>query len=510
MNRRIGRLLARRKQKILARLEPVIGGREPRVAGQPELTTQRIHYEMADRVQAIPCGGIGAIHQLVRSVGLADRIDRELCVLKQPRPYQDSDHILNIAYNVLRGGKVLDDIEVGRNDTAFLDALGARTIPDPTTAGDYCRRFGADDVWRLMGIINEIRVDVWSLQGPEFTGKTARIDADGSIVSTKGECKEGMDISHKGIWGYHPLLVSLANTHEPLFIVNRSGNRPSHEGAPEVLDRAIELCRRAGFRDILLRGDTDFSMTAHLDRWTEAGVRFVFGYDANPSFVDWAENLDPWEYSELIRKADQEFTGRPRTKPTRFKEEIVREREFSNLRLVAEDVAEFEHRPSKARQSYRIVVLRKRIVEEKGQRNLGTLYRYFFYVTNDRKLLQEDVVAESNDRCNQENLIEQLKNGARALHAPLNTLDANWAYMVINSLAWTLKAWFALLLPIAARWREQHQCDRELILSMDLRTFLQQLILIPAQIIRSGRRLIYRLLAWRPQLPMLFRLLDAL
>ena len=305
MNRTIRRLLARRKQKILARLEPVIGGREPRVEGQPELTTQRIHYEMADRVQAIPCGGIGAIHQLVRSVGLADRIDEELGVLKQPRPYQDSDHILNIAYNVLRGGKVLDDIEVGRNDTAFLDALGARTIPDPTTAGDYCRRFDADDVWRLMGIINEIRVDVWSLQGRSFTGKTARIDVDGSLVSTKGECKEGMDMSHKGIWGYHPLLVSLANTREPLFIVNRSGNRPSHEGAPEVLDQAIELCRRAGFRDILLRGDTDFSMTAHLDRWTEAGVRFVFGYDANPSFVNCAENLDPWEYSELVRKADQ-------------------------------------------------------------------------------------------------------------------------------------------------------------------------------------------------------------
>ena len=510
MNRTIRRLLARRKQKILARLEPVIGGREPRVEGQPELTTQRICYEMAERTQAIPCGGIGAVHQLVRSVGLADRIDGELRVLKQPRPYQDSDHILNIAYNVLRGGRVLEDIEIGRNDEAFLDAVGARTIPDPTTAGDYCRRFGADDVWRLMAIINEIRVDVWSLQEAKFTCQTARIDVDGSMVSTKGECKEGMDISHKGIWGYHPLLVSLANTREPLFIVNRSGNRPSHEDAPAVLDQAIELCRRAGFRDTLLRGDTDFSMTAHLDRWTEAGVRFVFGYDANRSFVSWAGNLDDWEYSELVRKADRVFTGRPRAKPTRVKEEIVREREFYNQRLVAEDLAEFDHQPSKARQSYRIVVLRKLIVEEQGQRNLGTLYRYFFYVTNDRKLSQEEVVAEANDRCNQENLIEQLKNGARALHAPLNTLDANWAYMVITSLAWTLKAWFALLLPIAPRWREQHERDRERVLSMEFRTFLQELILIPAQIVHSGRRLVYRLLAWRPHLPILFRLLDAL
>jgi hypothetical protein len=166
-----------------------------------------------------------------------------------------------------------------------------------------------------------MRVEVWNLQGAKFTGETARIDADGSMVPTAGECKEGMDISHKGIWGYHPLLVSLANTHEPLFIINRSGNRPSHEGAPIVLDQAIELCRRAGFRDVLLRGDTDFTMAAHLDRWTAAGVRFVFGYDANPSFVNCAENLGDGEYSELVRKADEVFTGRPRTQPPRIKED---------------------------------------------------------------------------------------------------------------------------------------------------------------------------------------------
>ena len=79
---------------------------------------------------------------------------------------------------------------------------------------------------------------------------------------------------------YHPLLVSLANTGEPLFIVNRSGNRPSHEGAASYLDQAIKLCRRAGFEDILLRGDTDFSQVRHLDRWNVQGVRFVFGYKA--------------------------------------------------------------------------------------------------------------------------------------------------------------------------------------------------------------------------------------
>jgi len=510
MKPKIRRRWYRGKQKIKARLKPAIGGREPRVEGQPELTQQQVQYEMADRTQAISCGGIGAIHRLVNSVGLAKRIDAELGVLKRHRPYQDSDHVLNVAYNLMCGGQVLDDIEVRRNDAGFLDAMGARTIPDPTTAGDFCRRFDADAIWRLMGIINDVRVEVWRRQEPSFTSETARIDVDGSIVPTTGECKEGMDMSYKGVWGYHPLLVSLANTGEPLFITNRSGNRPSHEGAPAVLDQAIELCRRAGFRDILLRGDTDFTMAAHLDRWTEAGVRFVFGYDANPPFVNRAENMPDREYTELIRKADRAFVKRPRAKPPRIKEEIVKQRGYLNQRLLEEDTAEFEHRPAKAKRSYRIVVLRKLIVEERGQRTLSTNYRYFFYVTNDRRLGQKRIVAESNGRCNQENLIEQLKNGARALHAPLNTLEANWAYMVMASLAWTLKAWFALMLPVTPRWREQHERDRQLVLRMEFRTFLQHLILIPAQIIRSGRRLIYRLLAWRPHLPILFRLLDAL
>ena len=118
----------------------------------------------------------------------------------------------------------------------YLDALGARAIPDPTTAGDFCRRFSADDVWTLMHILTEVRVEVWRRRGAELLEQTARIDADGTFVGTNGECRQGMGLSYKGIWGYHPLLVSLANTSEPLFLINRSGNRPSHEGAAEVFD----------------------------------------------------------------------------------------------------------------------------------------------------------------------------------------------------------------------------------------------------------------------------------
>lgn len=506
----IRRQLAAAASKISRRLAKAEGGQPPRPGGS-EFSAGAIHYEFADRIHAISCGGIGAIHQLANKVGLVKALNLHLRVLERRRPYSDADHILNIAYNVLCGGLVLDDIELRRNDAAFLDALGARSIPDPTTAGDYCRRFTPEDIQRTMAIINDVRVDVWKRQPPAFFEGPARIDADGTMVGTTGECKQGMDVSYKGVWGYHPLVLSLANTGEPLFIVNRSGNRPSYEGSPEYYDRGIALCRRAGWNEVLLRGDTDFSQTMHFDRWDDDGVRFVFGYDASQPMVARANAVDESEYRELLRRADEAHAARKqRAKQPWIKEQIVQEREFRNLCLACEDLAEFEYRPRNAKRSYRMIVLRKTIVEEQGQLCIGQDYRYFFYVTNDRTMTTEQVVREANDRCNQENLHAQLKGGVRALRAPLNTLEANWAYMVIVALAWSLKAWFALMLPVAPRWRAQHEADRVRVLRMEFRSFVQRFMLVPAQIVRTGRRLIYRILAWRPDLPIFFRLLDGL
>ena len=136
--------------------------------------------------------------------------------------------------------------------------------------------------------------------------------------------------------------------------------------------------------------------------------------------------------------------------------------------------------------------------------------RYFFYITNSTAHDPADIVKEAGEHCDQENLIAQLKGGVRALHAPVNTLSANWAYMVIASLAWTLKAWMALCLPMALRWRDKHTEERSRWLRMEFRTFVNAIINVPAQVVRTARQLVMRVLAWRPQLPVLFRLFDAL
>jgi hypothetical protein len=505
VNRRIRRKLAREKRTIERRLDQAV---RPNEVG-PVLRGNGIRYELADKVAAIACGGVGAIHRMVKQLGLQKAIDDRIRLLKLHHPYFESDHVLNVAYNILCGGRTLDDIEVRRNDRVFLDALGTESIPDPTTAGDFCRRFQPEDVDELMDAINEVRANVWRGQAPSFFAETARIDADGTLVTTDGECKEGMDISYKGDWGYHPLLVSFANTNEPLYIVNRSGNRTSHDGVVPYFDKAVALCRSAGFRDVLLRGDTDFSLTAEFDRWSDNGVRFVFGFNAVKKAVAWAESAPEDMYQQLVERAEREIKTRRRARPTKVKREIVRDRGYKNLKLRAQDVVDFDYRPNKCNRDYRMVAVRKNISVERGDAALFDEIRYFFYITNDGDLAPHEVVAEARHRCDQENLIQQLKTGIRALHAPVNTLVANWAYMVMASLAWSLKAWFGLRLPVSSRWRSRHEAERQSILRMDLRTFQQRLVFVPAQIIRGARRLTYRLLGWTPSIDVLLRFLHA-
>ena len=482
MNKRNHKIILRDKQNLDARLI------RKQYEDQPDFMFKdpNIQYQIADKTRAIGFGGIGAMHKLVCKLGLDREINKNIFLLQRHVPYWESDHVLNIAYNVLTGGTCLEDIERLRNDETYMNAFEAERIPDPTTAGDFLRRFNDETlIEALQKTINEARMKVWKLQDASFH-KEAFIDVDGTIAGTTGECKEGMDIAYNGIWGYAPLIVTLANTNEVLYLMNRPGSRPSSDGAAKWLDQAIDLVTPV-FKKVWLRGDTDFSLTHNFDRWDEK-VGFVFGYDAKRNLVEMADALPKSLWKPLQRPARYEVKTEERERPENVKERVVKEREYKNIRLRSEQVAEFNYRPTHCSKTYRMVVLRKNLTVEKGEIRLFDDVRYFFYITNDKKMTAQEIVFFANDRCNQENVIGQLKSGVNALRMPSDGLLSNWAYMVIAALAWNLKAWYGLVtLEPAAR----HD-----ILRMEFKRFLGSFIQIPCQVVATGRRLVYRILTY--------------
>jgi len=475
------KILRNRKQRIARRLAPRNWEDQPR----PMFKASNVHYEMAGRVQGVNCGGIGAMHLMVQRLGLIEDIDQKLQLLKVHLPYHESDHVLNIAYNILAGGVRLEDIEQRRQDENFLNGLEAQRIPDPTTAGDFTRRFQEADIVTLQECFNRSRQALWKVQ-PEGFLKEAFLDVDGTIAGTGGECKAGIGLSYKGIWGYAPLIVSLANTKEVLYLVNRPGQAVSHSGSVEWIDRAAELVEPVA-GTVTIRGDTDFTHTAHLDRWDAAGRRFILGMDAHPKVVGLAEALPASAWQRLERVPKYEILTEPRRKAIRHREQIVIEKEFRTLKLVGEDIAEIDYQPVKCGQKFRLVIVRKNISVQKGERALLDEVRYFFYITN-RKDAVEKIVGLANGRCDQENVIEQLKNGVNAMRMPVNDLLSNWAYMVMAALAWNLKSWYGLMVPDRERGLE--------LVKAEFRRFLNTIMLIPCQVVRTGRRIIYRVLGY--------------
>ena len=263
MNSIFRRWLDRCKRRIMKRLDHT----RDTMTFEPQFAASNIHYEVSAKTGAISCGGIGAYSQAGEKHRLG-RCHRPIAchLLKFHLLYQESDHVLNIAYNALCNGTCLQDIELRRNDENFLNALGTRRIPDPY----HGRRNFALLRAGAPAYIHRHR----QRRASEGMGQAAsllfrvRQDRHGRHENRDNRrCKHGMDVSYDGLWCYHPLLLTLANTGEVLSVINRSGSRPSHEGAAAEADRAVQLCIKAGFRKIVLAPATHSSRRRHLDRW---------------------------------------------------------------------------------------------------------------------------------------------------------------------------------------------------------------------------------------------------
>nr|WP_321402828.1 IS1380 family transposase [uncultured Desulfobacter sp.] len=494
MNKNISKKLAKSKKKISKKLDKRDWSEQP----TPMFKASNIQYELDGRLQGVAPGGIGLIHMLAKKTGLLKEIDKELELLKRHLPYHESDHVANMAYNILAGGTCLQDIELLRNNEAWLNALEAEVIPDPTTAGDFLRRFSPEDIVTLMDVKNTIRKKIWGRQPKNFK-KDAIINIDGTINETTGECKQGMDISYDGRWGYAPLVVSLDKTREPLYIINRSGNAPSHLGSARWVDKALDLLE-GSFERLYVRGDTDFSLTTNFDKWDQR-CTFIFGMDARKNLIAKANALSECDWHSF-EKEPRRIKTEPRKRPDNIKLQMVKKRKFKRIETACEHISEFEYMPGKCQKPYRMIVLRKTINEYKGERLLFDDIRYFFYITNDWKKTAKQLVEFYRKRADHENDIDQLKHGVHAMDNPSDSLNANWAYMVIASLAWDLKAWYGMMMPYRALGLS--------IVRMEFKRFIQTFINIPCLIIRSGRAIKYRIIGYNNRLISMFKFFNSL
>ena len=450
---------------------------------KPAFSATNTDYEISDKIKAISCGGIGLVDKLIKKTGLPEMINKNFDLLKRHKPYFESDHILNIAYNIICGGICLEDLELLRNNVSYMDALGAKRIPDPTTAGDFLRRFKEDDIRKLMDVFNEANTIVWENTLDEQSRRACILDVDGKIQSTYGECKEGMDMSYTGEWGFSTLAITEATTGAHLHVVNRSGNALSQEGADEWIDKSIETVKKT-FDSVYLRGDSAFSLTWKLDEWNDQKVKFIFGYDAFSNLVKKADLLGKSEWKPFSKPKKKR--EKKRKKKPRVKEAAVIRREYKNIIQKKLYVSEFKYRPGKCKKDYRVIVLKKIMDVKKGQQLLFEDVRYFFYITNIYDMSPTDLVKFIHGRCNHENKIEQLDNGIHALKMPAAEFMANWAYMVICSLAWNIKSWLGLLMVDNVKGEE--------LIRAEFKSFQNKIIQIPCQVLTTGRKIIFRYL----------------
>jgi hypothetical protein len=276
-----------------------------RLCARPWFRNDAVRVEVEERSITTPYGGLALFHRLAGKLGLAGAINSELRLFKFHLPYTEADHILTQAYNLLCGGTCIEDISNLQNSEAIRRMLGAQTIPDPTPAGDFLRRFYECHIRDLQGAIDQVRVKGWK-KLPRPKRARATIDLDSHIHEVYGDCKQGADFSSTGKWSYHPLIATLAETGEWLRVVNRPGNATSQQGAAEMLGECVRLTM-PHFDEIYWRGDSAFYVAELLTLSARRGAHFVVVVDTMANLVHQAEKLP--------RKAWKPMKWRPEEKP---------------------------------------------------------------------------------------------------------------------------------------------------------------------------------------------------
>jgi len=448
-----------------------------------------LHLESDPRGEMTHYGGLVLAQQFVRRFGLAKRLDNALGLFKRHAPYHESDHVLALAYTLYADGTCLEDQAALQGSEAVRRLVGACRIPDPTTAGDFLRRFTtAQDVEHLSGVTDEVEEAVWSklarnVRRRRKKHELALVDLDGHIKPLYGVQKEGADFSYDGRWSYQPLVVSLGGSGECLKVVNQPGSARSSDAAAKALQEVLPMVRRH-FRNAIVRGDTDFDRSDVYNAAIKAGAYFAIGGRLHQNRAALAQAIAVARWKPFVPRADRQQPSGPSRhgRTVNYRRKKALERKFRTLRTVKQWVSEIVYQPGGLDSACRMIVRRILIEETDGQGALFEYYRYRLVLTNlPRTYTARQVVDITYQRCDQENVIEQFGTGIAGWRMPVAEFMGNSAWLQIARLAWNLGKWIAqLALPSeVVRW--------------EWKRFRRHFVYIAAKVLKEGRSLVVRL-----------------
>jgi hypothetical protein len=448
-----------------------------------------LHLESDTRGETTHYGGLVLAQQLVRRFRVAQRLDDTLVLFKRHAPYHESDHVLALAYTLYADGRCLEDQSALQGSEAVRRLVGACRIPDPTTAGDFLRRFRtAQDVEQLSGVIDEVEEAVWSKLARKVRRRRkkhelALVDLDGHIKPLYGVQKEGADFSYNGRWSYQPLVVSLGGSGECLKVVNQPGSARSSDAAAKALEGVLPLVRRH-FVNAIVRGDTDFDRSDVFNAAIGAGAYFAIGGRLHQNRAALVGAIAEESWKPFVPRADREGRSGPsrHVRTANCRQQKAAARGYRTLRTVKQWVSEIAYQPAGLGSACRMIVRRILIEESDGQGALFEHFRYRLVLTNlPRSYTAGQVIDITYQRCDQENVIEQFGQGIAGWRMPVAEFMGNSAWLQIARLAWNLGKWIAqIALPSeVVRW--------------EWKRFRRHFVYIAAKVLKTGRRLVVRL-----------------
>jgi hypothetical protein len=448
-----------------------------------------LYLESDRRGEITHYGGLVLAQQFVRRFRVAQRLDDGLMLFKRHAPYHESDHVLALAYTLYADGRCLEDQAALQGSEAVRRLVGACRIPDPTTAGDFLRRFRTThDVEQLSGVIDEVQEAVWSKLGRTVRRRRkkqefALIDLDGHIKPLYGVQKEGADFSYNRRWSYQPLVVSLGGSGECLKVVNQPGSARPSEAAAKAL-REVLPGVRGHFRNALVRGDSDFDRSDIYNTVMDEGAYFAICARLYSKRAALAEAIAEKDWKPFVPRAEREERSGPsrRGRTPNYRRQKAAERRYRTMRTVKQWVSEIAYQPHGLETPCRMIVRRVLIEETDGQGALFSHFRYRLVLSNlPRSYPAAQIVDLTYQRCDQENVIEQFGQGIAGWRMPVAEFMGNSAWLEIARLAWNLGKWIAqIALPSeVVRW--------------EWKRFRRHFVYIAAKVIKSGRRLVVRL-----------------